>query len=321
MSALTVSNHAGVHGNEVMRHRLMPMETSPLSETQRWISETEERIMERYEQVVRPLLDPKKRSAHDVGYDDAFPINKEMDERLWQNRGAIWVADTWDCFQTTVLLNGVEVPDWLYGYLSVDNDTCLPEGGSNEEVKDGIFAVLEDSAQATLRKAAQVLDGYGIKVMTSEVDLVDKRLSIHCHTDRPVMQVNGIMGNKNIRQALPPRTRICVNTFVEPHRRTDSYLEADKRPTHQVVTREFYYENGTLVRSEPQHWSAGMKYEPGDIINIGSIAFRVEEERSRDQIGREEFNPGRDIAELRRVQRGTAFQPGERANWHRTRHR
>jgi hypothetical protein len=40
--------------------------------------------------------------------------------------------------------------------------------------------------------------------------------------------------------------------------------------------REFYYEDGTIVRAEPQHWSAGSTYEPGDILRIGSIAMRVE---------------------------------------------
>lgn len=251
---------------------------------------------------------------------DVFPTSNFTDPEWHKHSGSVWAEDSWDQYMSTIVLRGQEVPDWIYGYISHTNNACLPENGTADECKDGILAVMEESAASVVRKAAQALSQYDIKIITVEVDLLGEHIVIHAVTEKPVMQINGIMGNKVVRQAMPSRAKVCVNTHVEQSRRTDDYLKV--RPEKQEISREFYYEDGTIVRAEPEHWSAGSTYEPGDIIKIGSVKIRVEDERN---------NPWQDIAfdgdpiagrdDPRRVQAGTPFQPGERAYWNARRNR
>ncbi len=304
-----------------------------------WIKELEDRIQERHRALVEPLLKTKlstwsisnmrgktvRRSSNGsdvrmITETDVFPTSKFTDVDWHKHSGSVWVDDSWDQYMSTIVLRGQEVPDWIYGYISHTNLSCLPENGTADECKEGILRVMEESAASVVRKVAAALEKYDIKIITVEVDLLGEHIVIHAWTSKPVMQVNGIMGNKVIRQAVPSRAKICVNTHVEQSRRTDDYLK--NKPERQEISREFYYEGGTIVRAEPEHWSAGQVYEPGDIIRIGSIAARVEENKN---------SPWHDIAfdgdpiagrdDPRRVQAGTPFQPGERAYWNARRNR
>lgn len=279
--------------------------------------------MERHRTLVEPVL--KKRvskhlTSHLVHEADVFTPPRNVAEWSTSNRGSVWVDESMDTYMSTIVLKGQEVPDWIYGFISHHNTTCLPENGTADECKEAILAVMEQSAASVVRRVAQVLDCYSIKIITVEVDLMGEHIVLHTITDKPVMQVNGIMGNKVVRKAMPPRSKVYVNTHVEQSRRTDDYLKT--KPAKQEISREFYYEDGTIVRAEPQHWSAGSTYEPGDILRIGSIAMRVEGERN---------NPWADVAfdgdpiagrdDPRRPKNGTPFCPGERASWNAARNR
>jgi hypothetical protein len=261
------------------------------------------------------------RGAHSITETDVFPLAERKLKADWvATNGCVYVDESPEQYMSTIVLKGQEVPDWIYGFISHENTTCLPENGTADECKEGILAVFEESAASVVRRVSQVLDSYDIKVMTVEVDLLGEHIVLHTWTTKPVMQVNGIMGNKVVRKAMPSRAKVCVNTHVEQTRRTDDYLK--HRPDQQEISREFYYEGGTIVRAEPEHWSAGSTYEPGDIIRIGSLTHRVEGEFN---------NPWRDAAfdgdpiagrdDPGRVQAGTPFSPGERAYWNARRHR
>lgn len=289
----------------------------PRQATQQWIDEIEQRIVERQVQATNAIADALK----------AKRSKTENYRQAYGGRRAEWsttnVPKTWDTNEmSTMLLRGHEVPASMYGYLAHENNTCLPENGTADEIKDGILAVLEESAASVSRRVTHCLGMYDINVLTFEVDLLDQRMTIHCLTAKPVMQVNTIMGNHKVRTSMPPRARVCVTTFVEENRRTDGHLKADK-PAKQEVVRDFFYEDGTIVRDEPQHWSAGMKHEPGDIIRIGTIAHRVEDTKRAINWEGIAFDgdpiAGRD--DFGRIQNGTPFQPGERASWHSARNR
>jgi hypothetical protein len=293
------------------------------SETRQWIDFLEDRIMQRHQALIVPLLRQRRNRrdhAVDITETDVFPTRRETDAAWQKHSGSVWVQDSWDVHMSTIVLKGVEVPDWLYGFIAHENNTCLPENGTADECKEAILAVMEESAASVIRRVNQCLESYDIKLITVEVDLLGQHITLHCITDKPVMQVNTIMGNRVVRKAMPPRARVCVNTFVEPNRRTDDYLK--NRPERQEISREFFYEDGTIVRDEPQHWSAGMKHEPGDILRIGSVALRIEEQ-GNNQWADIAFDgdpiAGRD--DRRRVQDGTPFQPGERAYWNAARNR
>jgi hypothetical protein len=300
------------------------MGEDPLFESRRWIEGQEQRILQRWAEIKQRLHNPKHgRSPSAVTYNDVFPVNQQTNP-LVQAYGGRWhsIKMSWstDEHMSTILLNGQEVPAWLYGYLSHENKTCLPENGTADEIKDGIFAVLEESSAAVIQRVAMCLLDYEIKIVTSEVDLLGEHITIHCMTNRPVMEVNTIMGNRVVRKVMPSRAKVCVNTHVEQSRRTDDYLSDP--PAKQEVLREFFYENGTIVRAEPQHWSAGSVYEPGDILRIGSVAMRVEGERNSPWANlAHDGDPvaGRD--DPRRFKNGTPFQPGERAYWNAGRNR
>jgi hypothetical protein len=292
-----------------------------VAEKRRWVEDLEERILGRYHEFVAPLLNryPRKAIPVDVTETDIFPTSKQTDPEWGKHSGSVWVNNSWDIFMSTIVLKGQEVPDWLYGFISHQNNTCLPEEGTADEIKEAIYAVMEESAAGVIRRVNQMLDSYSIKILTVEVDLLGEHITLHCTTDKPVMQINTIMGNAKVRNAMPPRARVCVNTHVEQGRRTDDYLK--HRPEKQEISREFFYENGTIVRDEPQHWSAGMKHEPGDILRIGSIAMRVEEDRRSWANVAFDGDPVAGRNEHRRVQVGTPFQPGERAYWNAARNR
>jgi uncharacterized protein YajQ (UPF0234 family) len=290
------------------------------AQRQRWIDDLEDRILQRQDALVAPLLKShhRKTNVGDITETDIFPTSKQTDPAWPKHSGSVWVEDSWDIFMSTITLKGQEVPDWLYGFISHQNNTCLPEGGTADEIKDAILAVMEESAAGAVRRVSQCLDHYDIKIITCEIDLLAERITIHCSTDRPVMAINQIMCNKVVRTAMPPRARVCVNCHVEEGRRTDDYLK--NRPERQEISREFFYEDGTIVRDEPQHWSAGMRHATGDIIRIGSIVERVE----RGGVWSNVAFDGDPIAgrnDRRRVQAGTPFQPGERAYWNIARNR
>jgi hypothetical protein len=290
-----------------------------------WVEELEGRIFERHQVLVAPLMTRRKSGAqlmaHNITESDVFVPSKQTSEE-WStsNIGSVYVDESPDSFMSTIVLKGQEVPDWLYGFISHQNNTCLPENGTADECKEGILAVMEESAASVVRRVSQCLDSYSIKIITVEVDLLGEHMVLHAITDKPVMQVNTIMGNKVVRGVMPPRAKVCVNTHVEHDRRTDDYLK--NKPALQEISRDFYYEDGTIVRAEPQHWSAGSTYEPGDILRIGSVAIRVEDELN---------NPWADVAfdgdpiagrdDPGRSKNGTPFRPGERAYWNARRNR
>jgi hypothetical protein len=137
-----------------------------------WVKELEGRILERHRTLVEPKL--RKRSLHglnragDVTETDVFPTSKLTDPDWSTHSGSVWVDESWDQFMSTIVVNGQEVPDWLYGFISHQNNTCLPENGTADECKDAIFAVMEQSAAGVVRRVAQVLDYYSIKIITSK---------------------------------------------------------------------------------------------------------------------------------------------------------
>jgi hypothetical protein len=286
-----------------------------------WVKELEGRILERHRTLVEPVLKrrtSKHLSSHLVHEADVF--DTQQVEWSTTNRGSVWVDESLETCMSTIVLNGQEVPDWIYGFISHQNNTCLPENGTADECKDAIFAVMEQSAAAVVRRVAWCLNYYSIKIITVEVDLLGEHIVIHTMTEKPVEQVNMIMGNKVVRKVMPPRAKVIVNTHAEETRRTDDFFK--RKPAKQEISREFYYEDGKIVRAEPQHWSVGSTYEPGDILRIGSVAMRVE---------REGHNPWADIAhdgdpiagrdDPRRPKNGTPFCPGERAYWNAARNR
>lgn len=247
----------------------------------------------------------------------------ELLERVFKRKAGNFLDPgcDWSTQMSTFLVDKIEVPDFAFGMISHQNNACLPENGTADEIKDGIYAVMEESAGHIVRRVQAALTRYDITVLTSEVDLLGEHLTIHCLSDKPVMQINTIMSNKVMRAVMPSRARICVNTHVEENRRTDDYLK--HKPARQEISREFFYENGSLVRDEPMHWSAGTNHEPGDILRIGSIAHRIEGERDDLRNRRIAYDgdpvAGRD--DRRRFQAGTPFQPGERAYWNIARNR
>jgi hypothetical protein len=289
-----------------------------------WVEELEERIFERHQTLVMPLMMKRKygsqHMAHSIKESDVFVPSAKLREEWSTSNFVKAYGDSREDFMSTIVLKGHEVPDWLYGFISHQNNTCLPENGTADECKEGILAVMEESAAAVVRRVSKCLDSYDIKLITVEVDLLGEHMVLHTVTTRPVMEVNGIMGNKVVRKIMPPRAKVCVNTHVEQSRRTDDYLK--NKPAMQEISREFYYEDGTIVRAEPQHWSAGSTYEPGDILRIGSVAIRVEDELNNPWQGvAHDGDPiaGRD--DPGRTKMGTPFQPGERAHWNARRNR
>jgi hypothetical protein len=289
-----------------------------------WVDDLEAAIEARFETLVMPLLQNSEDSlgchAIDITETAVFPISEQTDPQQATRAGTFWIDESWDRHMCTITLKEKEVPDWLYGFISHQNNAHLPENGTADECKDGIIAVMEESAAAVIRRVSACLTNYAINVVTAEADLLTEHITLHCVSDKAVMQVNTIMGNKTVRSAMPPRAMISVSTRVEENRRTDDYLRV--RPDQQRITRKFFYENGRIVRDEPLHWSAGMQNEPGDILRIGSIVHRIGSAQDRSwQYVAHDGDPvaGRD--DKRRLQVGTPFQPGERAYWNIARNR
>lgn len=293
---------------------------------QSWSEDVETRVHDNYEAWVQPILKRSNHTPWEVSFDDVFPTNPQTWNKLpgydWvvTNQGQEWPPLTEN--MTTFQVRGATVPDWLYGYLNVDNNVCLPTEGTADDFKDGILAVIEDSVVVYVRTLAVAFREYEIEVETCKAELVDRKLKILCTTKRPVMQVNHIMCNRKVRALMKGDIQVTIATFVEEHRRSDGYKPASERPLKQVVQRTFVFKDGLLVNQSPEEWSAGMEYNDGDAITIGGIRWVHGDRRPDNWVNfaaREHTESVRD--DRRRTQIGTPFQPGERASWRRPRDR
>src|SRR6185295_15764617 len=106
-----------------------------------------------------------------------------------------------------------------YGYVAVNPVASLPDDGSEDEIKDGIFGILEDCLVARARALRDCLRGYHIECTHFEADFLMATLKVTAVTTRPVMQVNTVMSNKTVRSAMQGKVVVEVHTQVEEDRR------------------------------------------------------------------------------------------------------
>jgi hypothetical protein len=218
----------------------------------------------------------ERRNVERMDFDTVFPVPGNAwlpftpKARDWMSTNIV----AQECEKLTVFrVNGRLVPDWMYGFTAIQHDASLPEVGSDEEIKAGIFAVMEDCLVRKARDIRDLLENYNIMAVEFQGDFVTKTLRVIAVTNRQVMAVNTVMTNKKVRSVMIGRVVVDIHTQVEPHRRTDDYLHP--QPQRQHLLRTFVFHDRVLVRNEPESWSAGSSYDTGDVLSIGGLTWRV----------------------------------------------
>lgn len=190
------------------------------------------------------------------------------------------------------------IPDWVLGYISFEQRTCLPEEGTPDDFKQGVLQMLGDNVVAHVREIRDLFLRYNIEVNEASADFVTGEIRLACSTQRSVQSVNGVLTNHRVRKVMTGRVVVEVDTYVEPHNRTDDYLGASA-PPKQIVLKTYVYQDKKLLLNEPACWTAGTKYGDGDLISVGTLRWRVGEDIPNPFGGR----PQRDPVEMRLVGR------------------
>ncbi len=258
-----------------------------------------------YGENTRVVID--KMEHEDVFPFPAYAVGQKKPDWADSNVGMIemnyprhghWLGE-----QTVFRVGTERVPDWMLGFTSFDQSTCLPDDGTIDDIKTAILQCLADSVMLKARGISALFARYNIETVEFIADFLTGELSVYCHTQRGVMSVNGIMSNHRVRKAMTGKVTVHVEALVENERRTDTYL-GRKQPKYQPVVRMFIYRDKVLVHNEPDHWSAGTKYERGDNLNIGGMQWVV---------GVESADPGRGWDDRRRFKDCAALSARERA--------
>jgi hypothetical protein len=216
----------------------------------------------------------KRLKVQKMEYEAVFPLASNAWKSVFE---ADWNTSNVpkNTFEKVALfrVNGHLIPDWMHGFTAIDHDASLPEAGSDEEIKAGIFGVMEDCLARKARVVRDTLENYDIMAVEFKGDFLTRTLHVLAVTNRQVMSVNTVLTNKKVRTAMTGRVVLSVHTNVEPHRRTDDYLHP--QPARQHLVRTFVYCDRVLVRNEPESWSAGTSYANGDIVSAAGIRWRV----------------------------------------------
>jgi hypothetical protein len=215
-----------------------------------------------------------RRKVEAMDYDAVFP----MPGNVWKSgRKNEWADTNMPAvgFEKVTVFNvdGEPVPDWMYGFAALEHRVSLPEAGTEEEMKDSIFGVMQDCVARKARDIRDLFDGYRIMAVEFQADFVNRVLYVRCVTNGHVMAVNNVMTNKKVRKMMSGRVIVQIHTQVEQSRRTDDYLHP--RPARQHIVRTFVYEDQVLIRNEPESWSAGSNFNVGDVVHVSGVAWRV----------------------------------------------
>lgn len=118
-------------------------------------------------------------------------------------------------------------PDTFYGWSSADPQCRLPDTGDTDEIKDAIFAVIEDSLAHRARAIKACLEEYDIEIANFQADFANRALLANAHTTRPTEQVPMIMDNKIVRKVMRGTVQVKVTTtsVLGPYVETFSYFE------------------------------------------------------------------------------------------------